>query len=109
NPIALCEAAVDAARARLEKQQPADPVVSIPPSTPATVQPPELASCPDILGAFLVVVVGRGLVGEDRFAKCVYLALTSRVLGRPVSIVAKGPSSAGKSFVVQQVTEFFPP
>jgi len=50
----------------------------------------------------------RGVVGEDRFATVTYLCLTSRVLGRPVSLAAKGPSSAGKSYVVQEVVKFFP-
>jgi hypothetical protein len=73
------------------------------------VELPDLASCPDILAAFAAVVIGRGVVGEERFAKVVYLALTSRVLARPVSVAAKGPSSAGKSFVVERVVGFFPP
>ena len=37
-----------------------------------------------------------------------YLALTSRVLEQPVSLVVKGPSSGGKSFVIAQVLRFFP-
>ena len=87
------------------------PPISLPPNDTATVPPveaPELASCPDILAAFAAVVTGRGVVGEDRFAKVVYLALTSRVLPRPVSVAAKGPSSAGKSFVVERTVDFFP-
>ncbi|MEI8334703.1 MAG: hypothetical protein WCH74_12760, partial [Chloroflexota bacterium] len=69
---------------------------------------PSIATAPDLLSDFAMVLHSRGVVGEDRFAKVVYLALTSRVLARPVSVVAKGPSSAGKSFVVQEVVEFFP-
>jgi hypothetical protein len=49
-----------------------------------------------------------GLVGERRVAKLIYLALTSRVLDRPVSIALKGPSSGGKSFTVETVLQFFP-
>lgn len=89
--------------------EPADGVSPL--STAATVPPlapPAIATAPDILGDFSRVLHSRGVVGEDRFAKVVYLALTSRVLARPVSVVAKGPSSAGKSFVVQEVVEFFP-
>ena len=37
-----------------------------------------------------------------------YLALVSRRLDRPVSIVVKGPSSGGKSFLVEKVAEYFP-
>jgi hypothetical protein len=49
-----------------------------------------------------------GLVGEDRNAKLLYLAVTSRLLGRPVSVVVKGPSSAGKSYTVETVLRTFP-
>jgi hypothetical protein len=50
-----------------------------------------------------------GLVGERRAAKLVYLALTSRPLDKPVSVAVKGPSSGGKSFVVESTLKFFPP
>ena len=49
-----------------------------------------------------------GLVGERRVAKLIYLAVTSRLLDRPVSIALKGPSSGGKSFTVETVLRFFP-
>lgn len=71
-------------------------------------EPPAIASSPDILSDFNMVLHGCGVVGEDRFGKVVYLCLTSRVLERPVSLAAKGQSSAGKSFVVQEVLKFFP-
>jgi hypothetical protein len=50
-----------------------------------------------------------GLVGERRTAKLIYLAVTSRLLDRPVSIAVKGPSSGGKSFVVESTLKLFPP
>jgi hypothetical protein len=34
--------------------------------------------------------------------------MTSRWLGRPVSVVLKGPSSGGKSYLVERVLSFFP-
>ncbi len=37
-----------------------------------------------------------------------YLAVTSRLLERPVSIALKGPSSGGKSHVVERVLSFVP-
>ena len=49
-----------------------------------------------------------GAVGEERNGKLLYLALTSRFLPRPVSVVVKGPSSGGKSFSVETVLRFFP-
>jgi hypothetical protein len=50
-----------------------------------------------------------GLVGERRTAKLIYLAVMSRCLDRPVSIAVKGPSSGGKSFVVESTLKLFPP
>lgn len=68
----------------------------------------ELAENPNLLGHFVEVLARRGLVGEGRTAKLLYLALTSRFLKRPVSVAVKGPSSGGKSFVTEQVLNFFP-
>ena len=45
---------------------------------------------------------GRGVVGEERNAKLLFLALVTRFLKRPVSVAVKGPSSGGKSFLVEQ-------
>ncbi|NJD58950.1 MAG: hypothetical protein C3F13_09995 [Anaerolineales bacterium] len=68
----------------------------------------DLLNCPDILSEFSNACTALGLVGEERNAKLLYLALTSRVLQRLVSIVLKGTSSAGKSFTVECVLRFFP-
>jgi hypothetical protein len=69
----------------------------------------DLASRDDILGEFEQALVQRGVVGEAGKAKLIYLALTSRLLDRIVSIGPKGVSSAGKSFVTDSVLDFFPP
>lgn len=61
-----------------------------------------------ILDRFAEAFRRSGVVGEDRIAKLIYLALTSRCLNRPVSMVIKGPSSAGKSFTLEKVLNFFP-
>jgi len=45
---------------------------------------------------------------EERTAKLLYLVLTSRILKKPVSAIVKGPSSAGKSYPVERILEFFP-
>lgn len=63
----------------------------------------------DILGEFGKLCLQLGLVGEDRNAKLLYLALTSRLLEGPVSVVVKGPSSGGKSFLVETVLKASPP
>jgi hypothetical protein len=49
------------------------------------------------------------VIGERLVAKLLYLALTSRLLDRPVSVAVKGPSSGGKSYVTETVLKLFPP
>jgi hypothetical protein len=51
-----------------------------------------------------------GLAGESKAAQLIYLALNSRHLDAKqlVNIAVKGPSSAGKSFTVEKVLEFYP-
>jgi hypothetical protein len=63
---------------------------------------------PDVLGRFASELSRAGLVGEDRNAKILYLALTTRLFDRPVSVAIKGPSSGGKSYTVEIVLKFFP-
>ncbi|MBI3455182.1 MAG: hypothetical protein HY002_05275 [Candidatus Rokubacteria bacterium] len=69
----------------------------------------ELARAPRILDRFEEDLRRRGVVGEGRAAKLLYLAVVSRLLGRPLAVAVKGPSSAGKNFVSEGVTAFFPP
>jgi hypothetical protein len=68
----------------------------------------KLARQPDILSLFADAVEKRGVAREARAAQLLYLALTSRVLNRPISAVVTGPSSGGKSFIVERTLEFFP-
>jgi hypothetical protein len=68
----------------------------------------ELARAVNILAEFDQVLGTIGLVGERRIAKLIYLAVTSRLFDRPVSVALKGPSSGGKSFNVESVLQFFP-
>ncbi len=68
----------------------------------------ELAHEPDILDRFARDLARSGVAGESRVAKLLYLAVTSRQLGRPVSVAVKGPSSGGKSYLTEQVLRFFP-
>jgi hypothetical protein len=68
----------------------------------------ELAKGPDILEWFSAELARAGVAGEVRIAKLLYLAVTSRLLDRPVSVALKGPSSGGKSYLVDRVLSFFP-
>jgi hypothetical protein len=67
-----------------------------------------LARCEDILERFYETLRVSGVAGERRTAMLLYLALTSRRLDRPVSVAVKGPSSGGKSYLLERVLEYFP-
>jgi hypothetical protein len=68
-----------------------------------------LAQAPDILDQAAETIARLGVAGETRAVKLVYLATVSRLLPRPVSAAVKGPSSAGKSHLVEQTLRLFPP
>jgi hypothetical protein len=67
-----------------------------------------LSTEPRILDRFAVDLRRAGVVGEERTAKLAYLATTSRLHDKIVSLAIKGPSAAGKSIVVERTLKFFP-
>jgi len=67
-----------------------------------------LANDDDILGTFYKEIQKSGVVGEEKVAKLLYLIVNSRWFQRPISASIKGPSSCGKSYLVEQVLKFFP-
>jgi hypothetical protein len=75
---------------------------------------PALALEPDILGLFRADLRRAGVAGEETLAQLEYLALTSRILPwgrpseRPVSVIAKGSTSTGKSHATKTTLRFFP-
>lgn len=68
-----------------------------------------LAMQPDILSELDRSLDRCGVAGERRAAQLLYLAVTSRLLDRPVSVAVKGPSSGGKSYLIKEVLKHFPP
>jgi hypothetical protein len=69
----------------------------------------ELGKRPDLLYRVRRVLEEKlGLVGEELNGLLMYLALTSRLLQKPISVVVKGSSSAGKSFLVKIALILFP-
>jgi len=68
----------------------------------------ELAESLDILAAFSKDLERCRVVGERTNGELLYLALTSRLLDRIVSVAVKGPTSGGKSYLVTSVVGFFP-
>ncbi len=61
-----------------------------------------------ILDSFARTLEQSGVAGEARVLKLLYLALTSRLLQKPVSVAVKGLSSGGKSYLTDRVLRFFP-
>jgi len=68
----------------------------------------DLALTPRILERFVTDLRRCGVAGEDKVAMILFLALVSRLLERIVSVAVKGPSSGGKSYLLEQVLRFFP-
>ena len=62
----------------------------------------------DFWESFLNTTELLGYVGESENKITLYLILTSRKLDDPINAIVKGESSAGKSFNVSGVTQFFP-
>jgi hypothetical protein len=68
----------------------------------------KIAQSTDILDGFSEALAEEGLVGESKSSKLLYLIVTSRLLETIVSAGIKGPSSAGKSYVLELVLKYFP-
>ncbi|MDA9981523.1 hypothetical protein N9H39_02055 [Gammaproteobacteria bacterium] len=68
----------------------------------------ELAENENILNVFEGDLRELAVVGEKRTAKILFLSVVTRVFSVPVSVAVKGPSSGGKSYLVEQVLKFFP-
>lgn len=86
----------------------------------ATVQPPtggddalavqvaKLGLSQSVLDVVVEAVSDMGVAGERKLAQIIYLVMTSRILRRPVSLLIKGHSSGGKSFLLKTVLRLFP-
>ena len=68
----------------------------------------DIATSGRILDLFVAAAEKAGVVGETTILMLLYLAITSRLLARPVSVAVAGVSSGGKSYVVETTLRFFP-
>lgn len=68
----------------------------------------KLAKSPDLLYRVRQVLGNLGLVGEFFNGLLLYLVVVSRLLSKPISVIVKGSSSAGKSFLVKTILNLFP-
>jgi hypothetical protein len=91
---------------KLENQVPANPLGR---AYAEQEQAGAIINSENVLDEVVKTLQCMGVAGQEREIKILYLTLTSRVLDRPVNVVVKGPSSGGKSFLVEKVLELFPP
>jgi hypothetical protein len=63
---------------------------------------------PRLLWRVAKAVAKRGVVGERANALLIFLAIASQITDAPISIIIKGESAGGKSFLVLQVLSLFP-
>jgi energy-coupling factor transporter ATP-binding protein EcfA2 len=80
-------------------------------NTPADVleAAKQMASNPQLLEIVYEDLQWLGLEGEYETALTVWLIGVSRVLETPMSAVVVGPSSTGKSYILNTVAKLFPP
>ena len=67
----------------------------------------EIAGHRSILNLFSESLQRSGYAGSTTVAELIYLGCTSRLLSKPVSMVAKASSSAGKSFTIERTLDYF--
>lgn len=55
------------------------------------------------------VIRASGYAGDLKHPRLLYLVMTSRLTRRPVNVLIAGPSSAGKSYLMESTADCFPP
>jgi len=68
-----------------------------------------LAHDPELLRKVVLDIEAQGVAGEKELGTSLYLIGTSRKLQRPLAGRVKGPSSSGKSYLIEKVASLFPP
>ncbi len=67
-----------------------------------------LLADPGLLRRIAEDIRATGVVGEERLALALYLVGVSAQLPQPLAAIVRGPTSSGKSFVVERVADLFP-
>ncbi len=68
-----------------------------------------MLTAPDIMLRLAVDLADIGIAGERELATIAYLVGVSRLLEKPLAMIAQGPSSSGKSYVIEKAASLFPP
>jgi hypothetical protein len=68
----------------------------------------QVLEAPALWGRVREALRAAGVAGDLRPAELLYLAITSRLLDRPVNVALEGPSAAGKTWIASCVLQLFP-
>jgi hypothetical protein len=68
----------------------------------------QVLEAPDLWERIRSALRATGIAGDLRPAELLYLAITSRLLDRPVNVALEGPSAAGKTWIASCVLQLFP-
>lgn len=63
---------------------------------------------PRLVDYILADIAALGVVGERVLALAIYLLGVSRLLAKPLAAILQGPTSSGKSFVIECIARLFP-
>ena len=69
----------------------------------------QLLESADLMKRIIDDVAALGVAGEKELIETTYLCGTSRLLRKPLALIAQGPSSSGKSHCVATAARCFPP
>lgn len=75
----------------------------------AVVRAEDYLASPDLMTRICDDIILLGVAGERALSATVYLVGTSRLLAKPLALIVQGPSSSGKSYVLETVAKLFPP
>jgi hypothetical protein len=64
---------------------------------------------PDLIDRITADIESQGVAGEQDLTATLYLVFTSRKLRRPLSARVRGPSTSGKSHVIDRTADLMPP
>lgn len=68
-----------------------------------------MLEAPNLFQRVVQDIGSLGVAGEKELAATVYLVGTSRKLTRPLAAIVQGPSSSGKSYVIEKAATLMPP
>lgn len=96
-----------ASRKASENKSDASPLDSMPESVKQSAK--SMLSNPELIRIIIDDIAACGVTGEPELSAAVYLLGTSRLLAKPLAGIVQGPTSSGKSFIVDRAATLFPP